>query len=134
LTVNNLGGTNFAAGDTFTLFSTPISGSFATVTLPQLVDPSLYWTNKLAVNGTIAVAAVSTVNPSRTNITFSAEGGNLTVSWPSDHIGWTLQVQTNSRSVGLNTNWFDVSGSSSTNAVSLPIGTGNGAVFYRLKL
>jgi len=134
LTVNNLGGTNFAAGDTFTLFSAPISGSFATVTLPLLVDPSLSWTNKLAVNGTIEVVAASTVNTSRTNITFSAAGGNLTVSWPADHTGWTLQVQTNTRSVGLNTNWFDVAGSSTTNAVTLPIGTSNGAVFYRLKL
>ena len=45
-----------------------------------------------------------------------------------------LQVQTNSRTVGLNTNWFDVPGSSATNSVSMPISPANGAVFYRLKL
>jgi len=56
------------------------------------------------------------------------------LSWPEDHTGWTLQVQTNSRSVGLSTNWFEVPGSTTTNSVTLPISTPNGAVFYRLKL
>jgi hypothetical protein len=72
------------------------------------------------------------VNPTPTNITFSAGGGNLTLSWPADHTGWTLQVQTNTRAVGLGTNWFNVSGSSATNQVALPISTANGTVFYRL--
>jgi hypothetical protein len=134
LTVNNLGSTDFVAGDTFTLFSTPISGAFGTVNLPALPSPDLYWTNKLAVDGTIAVVGPGTVNPNPTNLTFTVGGGNLTLSWPLDHTGWTLQVQTNSRAVGLSTNWFDVSGSTTTNAITLPAGTPNGAVFYRLKL
>lgn len=69
-----------------------------------------------------------------TNITVSVSGGNLLLSWPADHTGWTLQVQTNSLSGGLGTNWVDVPGSTLTNAVSIPISTANGAVFYRLKL
>ena len=45
-----------------------------------------------------------------------------------------LQVQTNARSVGLSTNWFDVPGATTTNSVTLPVGSANGAVFYRMKL
>ena len=41
-------------------------------------------------------------------------------------------VQTNSLSVGLRTNWVDVSGSVSTNQVIIPINKTNGSVFYRL--
>lgn len=134
LTVNNLGSTGFVAGDTFTLFSTPISGAFGTVNLPALPSPDLYWTNKLAVDGTIAVVSSTTVNPNPTNLSVSVGGGNMILSWPEDHTGWTLQVQTNSRAVGLSTNWVDVPGSATTNSVTTPVGTANGAVFYRLKL
>ena len=131
LTVADIG-TNLVAGDTFRLFSTPISGSFSTVTLPALSGKGLYWTNNLAVNGSIAVAASVNTNP--TNIVATVNAGTLTLAWPQDHTGWTLQVQTNSSSVGLGNNWVDVPGSTATNAVSIPISASSGAVFYRLKL
>ncbi|WP_237712349.1 autotransporter-associated beta strand repeat-containing protein [Pedosphaera parvula] len=134
LIVTNMGTTSLVAGDTFTLFSGPVSSSFATVTLPPLSGGNVQWTNKLAINGTIAVVATSGVNPNATNITATVAGGNLTLSWPSDHTGWTLQVQTNSVSVGLGSNWFDVPGSSTTNSVTMPVVSTNGVVFYRLKL
>jgi autotransporter-associated beta strand protein len=134
LLVNNIGSTNLVAGDTFTLFSTPISGAFSAVTLPALPGPNLYWTNNLAVNGTIAVATAVIVNPNSTNITATVSGSTLTLFWPQDHTGWTLQVQTNSLGLGLGTSWVDVPGSTGTNAVSIPVNAGHGAVFYRLKL
>jgi fibronectin-binding autotransporter adhesin len=134
LIVTNMGPASFVAGDTFTLFGGPVSGSFATVTLPPLSGGNIQWTNKLAINGTIAVVAATAINPNATNITATVTGGNLTLSWPSDHTGWTLQVQTNSLSVGLDTNWFDVPGSSTTNSVTVPVGSTNGVLFYRLKL
>ena len=133
LTVSNIGSTNFVAGDKFTLFSAPISGSFTTVTLPVLPGTNVYWTNNLALNGTIAVVAVVTVNTNSPVLTNSYAGGNLTLSWPTDHIGWTLQAQTNSLSSGLGTNWVDVAGSVVTNSVAIPVNPANGAVFYRLK-
>jgi fibronectin-binding autotransporter adhesin len=134
LTVNNLGSPDLAAGDTFTLFSTPVSGSFTTINLPPLPNASVAWTNRLALNGTIAVVSTGAVNPNPTSILVTADGGNLTLSWPADHTGWTLQVQTNSLSVGLSSNWSDVPGSTATNSVTVPIAAPNGAVFYRLKL
>ncbi|HWD91441.1 MAG TPA: autotransporter-associated beta strand repeat-containing protein [Verrucomicrobiae bacterium] len=135
LTVANIGSTNLMAGDTFTLFSAPISGAFSTVTLPALPTPDLSWTNRLAIDGSIAViGGTTTVNPNSTNITASVSGGTLTLSWPQDHTGWTLQAQTNAPGVGIGTAWSDVIGSASTNVVSLPISITNGSVFYRLKL
>ena len=133
LTVSNLGSTAFAAGDTFTLFSTPVTGAFGTVNLPPLPDGSVMWTNRLAVNGTIAVIA-TTINTNGPVLTNSVSGGILTLSWSADYKGWTLQAQTNSLAAGLGTNWVDVPGSTAVNAVSIPIATTNGAVFYRLKL
>ena len=133
LTVANIGSTNLVAGDTFTLFSTLISGTFSSVTLPTLPSANLSWVNQLAVNGTISVVSGG-INPNSTNITFSASGGTLTLSWPADHTGWTLQSQTNAPGGGLSANWFDVVGSTSSNTFSLPISNTNGSVFFRLKL
>jgi hypothetical protein len=59
-------------------------------------------------------------------------GGSLQLSWPADHTGWRLEVQTNTLAVGLRTNWFTVSGSAATNQVSLPIDSANGSLFFRL--
>lgn len=134
LTVNNIGSTSLAAGDTFTLFSTPVNGAFTTVNLPPLPDGSVRWTNRLALDGTIAVVATSVINPNSPFLTSSVSGGSLTLSWPSDHTGWILQMQTNALGKGLGTNWVDVPGSTSTNTVSILIAPANEAVFYRLKL
>ena len=135
LTVTNIGAA-LHAGDSFQLFSTAVSGSFAAVNLPTN-DPvnqvSYTWTNRLAFNGTIAVLTViSPVNPNPTNITFQVSGGQITLSWPADHTGWRLQSQTNSISTGLRTNWVDVAGSTTTNQISVPINATNGTVFFRM--
>jgi len=125
VTVTNLGST-LAQGDTFTLFNKPVSsGNTLTVT-----GAGVTWTNKLAVDGTIAVLAVTSVT--RTNISYSLSGNNLTLSWPADHIGWTLQVQTNAPGNGLSTSWSNVAGSASVNQVVIPIIRTNGSVFFRL--
>ncbi|MGH7978196.1 MAG: hypothetical protein ACREE6_02390 [Limisphaerales bacterium] len=75
---------------------------------------------------------ISLVNTTPTNLVFSVSGGNLTLSWPADHTGWTLQAQTNSVSSGLGTNWVNVAGSTSVNQITQPINAANGCVFYRL--
>ena len=59
LTVANIGSTNLAVGDSFTLFSTPVNGSFSTLNLPALPNTSMAWTNKIGVNGTIAVVSAN---------------------------------------------------------------------------
>jgi hypothetical protein len=79
--------------------------------------------------GIPAVASPAT-NP--TNITFQFTADNLTLSWPSDHLGWRLQVQTNDLTQGLGANWSDVVNSTVTNQMTLPIDPTAGSVFYRL--
>ncbi len=125
VTVTNLGSA-LTQGDTFTLFNKPVvNGVGLTVTGANVI-----WTNKLAVDGTIAVAYVVSTTP--TNITFTVSGNNLTLSWPVDHTGWFLQAQTNAPGIGIRTNWAIVPGSSSVNQVVVPLNPANGSVFYRL--
>jgi fibronectin-binding autotransporter adhesin len=130
LTLTNLAGT-LAATDTFKLFSAAsYNGAFSAL-VPATPGPGLGWnTNTLATDGILRL--VQTVNTTPTNITATFGGGNVTLAWPASHTGWTLQVQTNSRSVGLNTNWFNVAGSAATNQVSMPVDPLNPTVFFRL--
>jgi len=127
INVTNLGPA-LAQGDTFTLFNKAVTGAATMVVSGG--GSGVTWTNKLAVDGTIAV--LSTVSTSRTNITFSVSGNTLGLSWPADHTGWTLQAQTNAPHQGLGTTWGTVAGSSATNQVFLPINPANGSVFFRL--
>jgi hypothetical protein len=135
LVVTNIG-LGLFNGDTFTLFSKPVSG-FASVVLPA-TDPTgttnYVWNNNLAGNGTISLASggLNAINPNPTNIVFGVTNGNLYMSWPSDHVGWFLQAETNALSVGLSSNWVNVVGSDQTNAVVMPINPTNGSVFYRM--
>ena len=77
-------------------------------------------------------ALVNPVNTSPTKIAFSLSQGQLTLSWPADHTGWTLQSQTDSLSAGLGATWVNVSGSAATNKVVIPVSQAGGCVFYRL--
>jgi alpha-L-rhamnosidase len=67
-----------------------------------------------------------------TNITFQLCSNTLILGWPSDHIGWRLQVQTNGWLQGLSTNWMDVVGSTTTDQVFMAINPLIGSAFYRL--
>jgi alpha-D-xyloside xylohydrolase len=123
-------GDALAAGDTFTIISAAsFNGTFATTNLPPL-GSSLTWSNRLSTDGTLAV--VSLVSTAPTNLLWSVSGTNLTLSWPADHTGWRLQVQTNSLSVGLGTNWMTVANSTNIHQITIPMNTTNNSVFYRL--
>jgi len=70
------------------------------------------------------------VNTTPTNIVSSISGNQLTLSWPSDHTGWTLQ--TNSTDITVGADWYPLPGSSATNQVILTIDPAIQNVFYRL--
>lgn len=126
LNVTNVGA-DLQAGDVFQLFNaTGYGGSFALTNLPPL-DSGLAWSNSLALNGSIAVVSVVSLTP--TNIAWSVSGTNLTLSWPADHTGWRLQVQTNSVN---GTDWVDVPGANLTNYEALPLDPAAGSMFYRM--
>lgn len=128
LSVTNVSGV-ISANDSFQLFSAgTTSGAFGATNLPAL-NPGLAW-NFNPTSGVLSVFQTVATNP--TNITYTASGGNLTLSWPADHTGWRLQVQTNAPNTGLGTNWVDVTGSAATNIVAMPRDISHGSVFYRL--
>ena len=120
----------FTAGQTFTLFSG--AGVTSASNFGSILGSPGSGLGFTFTNGVLSVVTTSTVNTNPTNITSVVHGGNLELSWPADYTGWRLQVQTNSASVGLGTNWVTVPGSTSVNSVTNPISPVNGAVFYRL--
>ena len=72
------------------------------------------------------------VNTTPTNIVSSVSGNQLTLAWPSDHIGWKLETQTNALNTGLSGAWFNVAGSDATNQMTITIDPVNPTVFFRL--
>ena len=94
----------------------------------QLTVTNAYGTNIAFVNLSV-VNPVSTVPP---DIGFVIANNQLTLSWPPDHLGWTLEAQTNSLAVGLSANWMPVAGSTGVTNITIPINLTNGTVFYRL--
>jgi autotransporter-associated beta strand protein len=135
LQVNNLG-PDLHTGDTFKLFSVPVTGAFTVTNLPVTTSNgsiAYVWTNNLAVDGTIQVlVGTPNVNTTPTNLTATFSGSTLSLAWPTDHTGWHLQIQTNSLTTGLGTNWVTLLGSDLINSTNLTVDTTNGAVFYRL--
>ncbi|HEU5069604.1 MAG TPA: cadherin domain-containing protein [Verrucomicrobiae bacterium] len=78
---------------------------------------------------------VSVVGVSIAPVKFAATvaGSQLTLAWPPNHTGWTLQAQTNALATGLRGDaWVAVPGSSATNAITVPIDPTQPSVFYRL--
>jgi len=87
-------------------------------------------TDSLEVSATPLPSAVAT------NISWQVSSGGsssqLQLSWPQDHQGWHLQIQTNNPGTGLGTNWVNVYDSTNSDQYSLPINLTNGSVFLRL--
>lgn len=67
-----------------------------------------------------------------TNLVTQVFGGQLQLSWPQDHLGWRLQIQTNDVSAGLSTNWATIPNSTNVTATNIFINPANGSVFLRL--
>jgi len=133
ITVTNLNsGVPLAVGDSFTLFNQPVvNGQLLMVTGAGMV-----WTNQLALNGSISVLSVqSSVNPNPTNITAAVSGGTLQLSWPADHTGWRLLVQTNHLAAGISANtndWMTVPGSTGMDHTNFLMDPTKPTEFYRL--
>src|SRR5262249_3266545 len=93
--VINAVGNALAGGDTIPLFSssTAPAGAFTAI-VPASPGNNLLWdTSTLNTDGILRVK--SNANTTPTNIVMSVSGNQLTLQWPSDHTGWTLQSQTN---------------------------------------
>ena len=132
LAVTNLAG-SFAAGDAFKLFGAgTYGGAFAAID-PATPGPGLKWdASALASDGTLRIA--SDTSPTPTNIALNLSGGQVTISWPSTHVGWQLQKQTNSVLVGYSTNWFNVPGTLTTNIFLEAVDPKVDCTFFRMML
>ena len=107
------------------------------------------YTDPAATNGTTYYYRVSAMNSggegpdslqvsalpvslSPPQLVSGVSGGQIQISWPADHLGWTLQVQTNDLSAGLGTNWISIPDSATNTQFAAPLAPENPTVFYRL--
>jgi len=140
VTAVNYGGTLYATNlsgalttsDSFTIFSAGShTGNFSTITGSP--GAGMAWSFN-PTNGVLSVVSggVAT-NPTNIIWTVVANGGggkDLQLSWPLDHLGWTLQ--TNSVGLRATDQWFAYPGSTSVTNESLTIDPTKTNVFYRL--
>jgi hypothetical protein len=110
--------------------------SGVTVGLPAVVPASYTVTAVYSGDGTYIGSSksitVSGVSTTPISLVSSIIGGQLSIMWPSDHIGWKLQSETNTVNVGVGSNWHDVAGSTATNRMIFNINGANPCVFFRL--
>jgi hypothetical protein len=131
LLVTNVGTNAITSSSVFQIFSASSYTLLSAMTLtPTVPGPGLLWdTSQLAVDGTLRVALATPAPPT---LTTTVSNGNLTLSWPADHVGWSLQAQTNRLTVGITNNWVTVPGTTNALPYTVPLVSTNPAVFYRL--
>jgi hypothetical protein len=82
--------------------------------------------------GSTGTLTVGTFGPSGSAVlTNSVSGGVLHLAWPASQ-GWRLQMQTNSLSSGLGTNWIYIT-DGTLSSTNIPVDGTKPTVFYRLK-
>jgi hypothetical protein len=140
LLVTNISSVAFTNGQVIKLFdAASYSGAFDTVQVWGAVSGTSVNTNNLTTDGTISI--VSAVATTPVTITKARPNKNtLILSWPADHIGWRLQVMTNTTANGMvqpgtnylqSTNWVNCNGGPTPfNSTNLTIAPTN--VVYRL--
>ena len=84
----------------------------------------------LAGTGSLQVGSSIPTNP--TNLTFSVSANTLSLSWPSNYVGWILQTNVAGLTVG--SGWYDVPGSSTNTQLSVPLTNSTvTSEFFRLR-
>jgi autotransporter-associated beta strand protein len=132
LIITNLFNAPYTNSQVIKLFdATSYQGAFSTI---SVTDGSTY-SNHLATDGAITILqSAASVNVSPCPLTVNKTPSSMTLSWPSDHTGWRLTIQTNALTIGLRqTNtWYTVPGSTTTNAITVPIDKNQPTIIYRL--
>jgi autotransporter-associated beta strand protein len=131
--INTAGDANLGAGTNVLFTYSAISGSFNAT--PVFVTPQTGLATNAVLLDTgsaieLAVANLSSVNTNPTNITAVVTGSTLSLTWPGDHLGWTLQ--TNSVDLANTNDWFPYPGSASVTNVDIMIDPTQTNVFFRL--
>jgi hypothetical protein len=132
-----LGGTiNLIAGPGFTnrfytLFTYGNGLTWASPTLGTIPGGNYTYSFNTNTLGQVRLSVQPSVSLTPVSLNVQTAPNQLSLSWPADHIGWHLLIQTNS-TAGLGTNWQVLSGTESTNQFFLPIDRAQGSVFLRL--
>jgi len=83
-------------------------------------------------SNSVPAAAVPLPSNQPTNVTMTVSSGQLLLSWPQDHLGWRLEMQTNDLASGIGTNWVTVPNSTNVLGTNIMISSTNASVFLRL--
>jgi hypothetical protein len=127
-TINLSGGAGFTNG-IYTLFTYGKMltwGALAIGTAPAGFN--YVWDTNTAGQVKLRVILPPSLIP--TNLSVEVSGNQLVLSWPADHVGWTLQ--SNSVSLAAANAWFACPQSDETNRVILPIAPSQSNVFFRM--
>ena len=126
---------SLASGGSYAVIATNVT--VAAYMDSGLTNGTSYYYVVSAVNGAgqssnsaqVSARPVSSTIP---RLNFGVSSGQIQFTWPQDHTGWSLQVQTNSLVAGLGTNWVTLPNSAVTNQMSFPINPTQDSVFFRL--
>ena len=120
----------FAGG----IYSMMTCSGMLTGGLPMLGAIPVGYTCALETNipGQVNLVATAIPSSSSTELRYQKNGDQIHLSWPQDHTGMRLQIQTNGPGAGLGTNWIALPGSQFTDQYALPVNPANGSVFLRL--
>lgn len=129
-----LGGTiNLSAGGGFTSGVYPLMTYTGNLTgsLPALGTVPAGYTYSFDTNAVgIVNLNVTFIAMEPAHLTLIVSAGRLQLSWPTDHLGWTLQ--TNSDGLAASNAWFPYPGSPSVTNVTIPVDSTASNVFFRL--
>ena len=110
-------------------YTTNFTATAATHTL-SFVGTDLPGGDNTVFLDNVRIAPAPSLTPPQ--VGWQLTGGQIQFSWPLDHFGWHLEMQTNSSGLGLGTNWSAVPGSQTANLFVMPVNAGNGSAFFRL--
>jgi polygalacturonase len=129
-TINLAAGPGFTNG-LYTLFTYSNGLNWGTPTIGT--TPLGNYTYSLNTNapGQVRLSVQTSTSLAPVSLSVQTTPNQLNLSWPADHIGWHLMIQTNA-TAGLSTNWQAISGSDLTNQFLLPIDPAQRSVFLRL--
>jgi polygalacturonase len=122
-------------GGPYSIIANPVATNYSdTAVIPGTVYYYIVTATNSAGESPNSAQASAMPLPSllATNLNFQVSGNQLQISWPQDHLGWELQIQTNDMSSGIGTNWVSVPNSANVLTTNIDISPANDCVFFRL--
>jgi hypothetical protein len=129
-TINLAAGPGFTNG-LYTLFTYANGLNWGAPTLGTTPGGNNAYSFNTNTSGQVRLSVQPSTSLAPVLLNFQTTPNQLSLSWPADHLGWHLLIQTNATG-GLSTNWQAIPGSDLTNQFYLVIDRAQGSVFLRL--